>query len=355
MENQMNRIKMMNFAFRLAGIVLALLFTALVLLLAKANPLDAFRHIFLGAVSTPVKIADVLVAWVPLIITTCGLAVTFTVGLWNIGIEGQITIGAVMTTWALRLLQGTSLPSVGIILIGFLAGLIGGMIWALLAGLLKLYGGVNEIFAGLGLNFIATAVTLWLIFGPWKRPGVGSMSGTVPFETELWLPAIPGFRLSIWSLILAGVSVVLVFILLSNTKLGLRLKAVGKNPKAAVLMGISSSSHLLMAFLICGFFAGLTGALQVIGVYHRLIPSISSGYGFLGLLVAMLVDYHVVWAVPVALFYAALNIGGIQLPIEMKIDSTLAGVLQSALVLFYMIMDGFRRQMTAKSEGHKDE
>ncbi len=351
----MNRIKIVNTLFRLAGILLALIFTALVLMIAKADPMEAFRHIFMGAVSTQVKIADVLVAFVPLIITTCGLAITFTVGLWNIGIEGQITIGAIMATWALRLFQGSSLPPAAIIILGFVAGIFGGMVWALLAGFLKLYGGVNEIFAGLGLNFIATALTIWLIFGPWKRPGVGSMSGTVPFDTELWLPSLPGFRLSIWSLGLAALSVVLVYLLLKNTKIGLRMKAVGKNPKAAILMGISSSTHLLLAFVMCGFFAGLTGAIQVISVYNRLIPAISSGYGFLGLLVAMLVDYHVIWAVPVALLYAALNIGGIQLPIAMKIDSTLAGVMQSALVLFYMIMEGARKKYFAVRERQDHE
>ena len=90
---------------------------------------------------------------------------------------------------------------------------------------------------------------------------------------------------------------------------------------------------------------GLAGALQVTAVYYRLIPSISSGYGFLGLLVTMLVDYQVLWAAPVAFLFSALNIGGIQLPIEMKLDSTLAGIVQSALVLFYLVMDSIRKNM----------
>ena len=91
--------------------------------------------------------------------------------------------------------------------------------------------------------------------------------------------------------------------------------------------------------------AGLAGATQVLAVYHRLIPSISSGYGFLGMMVAMLVNFQVVWAAPVALFFAALNIGSIQLPIVMKLDSALAGVLQGALVLFVLMMEGVRRRV----------
>lgn len=344
-----------NFLFRISGVLAAFLFTALVLLIAKANPLEAFSNIFLGAVSTPIKIADSLVAWVPLILTTCGLVITYTAGLWNIGIEGQISMGAIMTTLALRLLQDSGLPPAVIILAGFLAGMAGGIIWALLAGVLKFYGGVSEIFAGLGLNFIATALTLWLIFGPWKRAGVASMSGTEPFDTSIWLPALTGYRLSIWSLLLAIVSILVVFFLLKHTVVGLRLKAVGKNAKAAIQMGISPSKYMLLAFVLCGLFAGLTGAVQVLGVYHRLIPSISSGYGFLGMLVAMLVDYQIVWAVPVALLFAALNIGGIQLPIMMKIDSTLSGVMQSSLVLFFLLMDGVRKKILKKEELQNNE
>ena len=346
---------LINFIFRISGVIAALLFTALVLLIAKANPWEAFTNIFLGAVSTPIKIADSLVAWVPLILATCGLVITFTAGLWNIGIEGQISLGAIMTTWALRLLQDSGLPPLAIILAGFLAGIAGGIVWALLAGVLKFYGGVSEIFAGLGLNFIATALTLWLIFGPWKRAGVASMSGTQPFDISIWLPTLTGYRLSIWSLLLAVVSVLIVYFILKHTVVGLRLKAVGKNSKAAIQMGISPSKYMLLSFVLCGLFAGLTGAVQVLGVYHRLIPSISSGYGFLGLLVAMLVDYQIIWAVPMALLFAALNIGGIQLPIMMKIDSTLSGVMQSSLVLFFMLMDGVRKKLLKKEEGQSNE
>ncbi len=293
--------------------------------------------------------ADVAVAWIPLLIVTAGLLVTFSAGLWNIGIEGQIMVGAIFTTGALRLLQDSALPSALIIVAGFLAGMLGGALWAALAGLLKIYGGVNEIFGGLGLNFVATALALWLIFGPWKRPGVGSMSGTEPFPEALWLPLLPGTRLSGWSVAVGLVGIIVIYFLLQGTYFGLRLKAVGRNARAAFLLGIPTSMYGLLAFLICGALAGAAGAVQVTGVYHRLIPSISSGYGFLGLMVAMLVNYQAIWAVLVSLFFAALNIGSIQLPIVLKVDSSLAGVLQGALVLFFMLMDGVRRRFQPKS------
>ena len=105
----------------------------------------------------------------------------------------------------------------------------------------------------------------------------------------------------------------------------------------------------MYSFLICGALAGIAGAIQVTAVYHRLIPSISSGYGYLGLMVAMLINYQAIWAIPVALFFAALNIGSIQLPIVLKLDSSLSGVLQGVLVLFALLVEGARQKFLKKA------
>lgn len=336
-------------AFQLLAVLLALVFTTVILLFSGASPFEAFGNIISGSIGSIDNISNTLVAWVPLLLATTGLLVTFNAGLWNIGVEGQITLGAIFTTWALRSLQGSTVPPALILVAGILAGALGGALWAALVGGLKIYGGVNEIFGGLGLNFVATALTLWLIFDPWKRPGVGSMSGTEPFKSELWLPTLGDLRLSLWTLGIGILGIVAIYQLLNGTYFGLRLKAVGKNSRAAFLMGIPTARYMMLAFLICGMFGGLAGAVQVTAVYHRLIPSISSGYGFLGLMVGMLVNYQAAWAAPVSLFFAALNIGSIQLPIVMKIDSTLSGVLQGALVLFVLMMDGARRRLTGKS------
>jgi simple sugar transport system permease protein len=264
-------------------------------------------------------------------------------------VEGQITLGAIATTWALRELRDTSLSPSLILLLAILAGMIGGALWAALAGALKTFGGVNEIFGGLGLNFVATALTIYLIFGPWKRPGIASMSGTEPFNESLHLYLFPGLRLSPWALVIAIVAIVLVYFLLQGTYFGLRLKAVGKNFRAAYMLGIPTWQYMMLSFLICGGLAGIAGAMQVTSVYYRLIPSISSGYGYLGLMVAMLVNYQAIWAAPIALFFAALNIGSIQLPIVLKLDSSLSGVLQGMLVLFVLIVEGIRQRISQRS------
>lgn len=338
-----------NVGFQIGALVLALLFTTLIMLAVGAPPLDAYKNIITGSVSSFKKFSDVLVSWVPLLLVSTGLLVTFAAGLWNIGVEGQIILGAIATTWALRGLQDSTLPPALILMLAILAGMAGGALWASLAGALKTFGGVNEIFGGLGLNFVATALTIYLIFGPWKRPGVASMSGTVPFDEALHLALFPGLRLSPWALVIAIVAIVVVYFLLQGTYFGLRLKAVGKNFRAAYLLGIPTWQYMMLSFLICGALAGIAGALQVTGVYYRLIPAISSGYGYLGLMVAMLVNYQALWVAPIALFFAALNIGSIQLPIVLKLDSSLSGVLQGMLVLFVLIVEGIRGRFFGRS------
>ncbi len=341
---RLSRQTWINIGLQLGAVVLAFLVTSVVLLVSGAPPFQAYWEIAKGAVGSLSSFSNVLVAWVPLLLAAAGVLVTFAAGLWNIGVEGQIVTGALFTTWVLRALQGTSVSPAIIIILGLIAGIIGGALWASLAGVLKTFGGVNEIFGGLGLNYVATALTLWLIFGPWKRPGIGSMSGTEPFEDQLALPTVGGLRLSLWSLGLAIAAIIIVYVLLERTRVGLRLKAVGLNRRAAFLLGVPTWQYGLLAFFICGGLAGLAGAVQVTGVYHRLIPSISSGYGFLGLMIGMLILYRAIWVAPIALFFAALNIGSIQLPIVLKLDSTLSGVIQGALVLLVLLVEGARQR-----------
>lgn len=338
----------LSILFQVGGFVLALLFVTLILVMIGTNPLDVFRLIWEGATGSMTRITNIFVVWAPLVLVTCGLLVTFTAGLWNIGIEGQITLGAIFATGIIRLFLDTSVSPALVIIISVLGGMVGGAIWAALPGILKTYGGVNEIFGGLGLNFIATALNIGLIFGAWSRPGVASMSGTEPFPQVYWLPTLPSFNLSWYSIILAIISLIVIFLLLQGTHLGLRLKAIGKGMKSAYRLGIPTRKYMLLSFVICGLFAGLTGALQVVSVYHRLIPSISSGYGYLGLMIAMLINYQAIWVAPIALFFAALNISGIQLPIVMKLDSSLTGVLQGSLVLFILLMQGVKQRVLGK-------
>ncbi len=346
MQENKNPSRWSRIAYQIIGIIAALAFIVIILLLTGAPPFKTFQQLVIGIVGSVNNISNVLVSWMPLLIVTAGLLVTFAAGLWNIGIEGQIVMGAVFATGVMRSLQHTTVQSGIIIITAIIAGIFGGIIWALLVGLLKTFGGVNEIFGGLGFNFIANTVVLWLIYGPWRRPGVASLSGTEAFPSRLSLPTLPNLLISPWALVLGAISIVIIYFLLRGTYIGLRLKAIGKNIRAAYNLGVPTWQYMLLAFGICGLFAGLTGALQVTAVYHRLLPTITNGYGFLGLLVAMLINFQAIWVAPVALFYAALNIGGIQIPITLKLDSNLSGVIQGTLVLFVILAEGFRQKLT---------
>ena len=248
---------------------------------------------------------------------------------------------------------GIDRPDLGpvFILLSLAASVLGGAVWAGLAGFLKTKGGVNEIFAGLGLNFVAQGIVLWLIFGPWKQPGVASMSGTETFPTALWLNAPALLRIPPVALALVLTALVATGLILGRTWIGLDLKAVGRNPGAAFLYGLRPSRLMVLAMLFAGGLAGLAGNLQVTAVYHRLIPAISSNYGYLGLLVVMLASYKIWLIAPVALFFACLNVGSIQLPMMLQMDSSLGGVIQGALVLATLGMQGWRRLNATWSEG----
>jgi simple sugar transport system permease protein len=325
----------------LAGV---LFLTIIILLVAGAPPYDALKYLFIGSLGSWIKFSQVLMAWIPLTLCACGLVYSFRIGLWNIGVEGQVVAGAISASAVLRMGAESGIPGAFLLLLAFMGGVIGGSLWAVLTGILKTKAGVNEIFAGLGLNFVALGITLWLIFGPWKRPGVASMSGTQPFDPSLWLPTLASRRLSPVGLALAIGALMGTAWVLDRTRLGLALKGIGNNPKAAYLHGLKPSRYILYAMALAGGLAGLAGTFQVTGVYHRLIPSISSNYGYLALLVVMLANYRV-WVAPaIALLFACLNVGSIQLPMMLQLDSSLSGIIQGTLVLAALLMHSWRKR-----------
>src|SRR2546421_25402 len=174
-----------------------------------------------------------------------GLLLTFAAGVWNIGIEGQVIFGAVFATGLLRALEPGVPAWAGVVLAG-LAAMLGGGMWGGLAGALRAYGNVNEIFGGLGLNFIAGSLTVYLVLGPWARPGIASTSGTLPFPDRLWLPTFAVPPLGIPGEALLGlIAIGLVAGALRGTQFGLRLNAIGKSSRAAYIRGIPVTRGLL--------------------------------------------------------------------------------------------------------------
>lgn len=322
-------------------------FTSLILLLAGAPPLEAYYHLVRGSVGSLIRFSHVIKVWIPLTLCACGLLFTFRIGLWNIGVEGQVIMGAIFTTAVLRSGIDSPVPNVFISL-ALLAGIAGGAVWALCAGFLKIKGGVHEIFAGLGMNFVAQGTVLWLIFGPWKRPGIASMSGTEVFPDTLWLPYQAVLNISPVGFGLTLGAIAATAVLLLYTRVGLSLKAVGGNRNAAALFGLKPGRAMLLAMIFAGGFAGLAGSLQVSSVYHRLIPNVSSDYGYLALLVVLLSNFRIAYTPLVALFFACLSVGSIQLPMMLQLDSSLSGVIQGTLVLATLVVQALRMYLKSR-------
>lgn len=327
------------FILAIAG---ALGVTTLALLSAGVAPLEAYRILALGAFSTPIRFSDMVMLAAPLVLCAAGLTLTFGAGLYNLGVEGQVTLGAVAAMVPLRLWPGLPPPLLWALCFAFAAA--GGAGWALLAAGLRLGARVSEIFAGLGLNFLASGVALYLVLGPWRREGSAAASGTELLPRELWLPTIGSLRLAPLAPAVALLMLALVWWALARSRWGLELRSVGLNPAASDRLGVPAGRRVAEALAGCGALAGMAGAIQILGVFHQLIPNVSSGVGLLGLLVALLVLARPGWVLPVAVLFASFTVGGVQLPLALGVDSSIAGVLQGALVLSALLARGLSRR-----------
>ena len=303
-----------------------------------APPYETVKLLISGSLGSEQRVGDTLMVWAPLALAAASLAVTFTAGLWNIGVEGQIVAGAVASTWVAR---EVSAPAEVVLPAMLVAGALGGMAWGALVGVLRVRLGVNEIFGGLGLDFVATGLVIYLVIGPWQRAGIASTSGTEPFPPEAWFPTIDGLRASPLAIGVAAAALVFVYALLRGTLFGLRLRATGQGERAAARLGVATSRYLLLAFLIGGAIAGLAGTVQVGAVHHRLVPSISGGYGFLGILVVLLAGYRVQWCAPIAFFFAMIAVGSVQWQLRLDLPSSLGGAFQGTLVLVTLLAGGW--------------
>ncbi len=310
------------------------------LLLAGTNPWDPLKIIVEGSIGWPPleegaarKVGDTFMVWVPIALASAGLIVTFNAGMWNIGIEGQIIMGAIASAWIAREIS-VSRPILVFLVI--LAGAVGGLLWGLLVGVLRTAGGVNEIFGGLGLDFVALSLTTYLIIGPWARSGVASTSGTDPFPEDSYLPALGAIKLSPLAVGIALLALVGVWLLFKGTLYGLKLKAVGRNRPSSFLLGIPTNRYLLGAFMICGALAGVAGTSQALGFHQRLIPAISGNYGFLAILVVLLARFRPFLVIPISFFFAMIAVGSSSLQLRLDVNPSLGGVLQGVLVLSAM-------------------
>ncbi len=323
----------------------AVLVTLLLVLVSDDSPLVTFEALWSGSFGSAERTFSTLAFWVPLLLCATGLLVTFTAGLWNIGVEGQMVIGAIAASAvALKIAAANpAIPGWLIILIEIVAAMTAGALWAALAAVLKIRGGVHEIFGGVALNSLAIIATNYLISGPWQPPEGGTFRGTQPFPDQALLPLLGETRFSPLSLALALAAMGAVVVTLRGTQWGLRLKALGHSLRSAFILGVSSEREALVAMMFCGALAGLAGAVRVLSWFDSLRQSISGGIGFLAILIVLLAGMRPIWTLVIALFFSALLNGGTIVQLRTQLHSSLSGIIQGALVLFVLLFGDYSR------------
>ncbi len=325
-------------------VLLSILVTTLLLLLVGGDPIVTFSALFDGAVGTSDRLFSTLAFWVPLLLCSAGLLVSFAAGLWNIGVEGQMIMGALGASWvALKVAApNPGIPGWLILLLEILVAMTAGALWAVLAGILKTRGGVHEIFGGVALNNLAIIATNYLISGPWQPPAGGTFRGTEPFPSRALFPLLGETEFSPLTLVLALIVLVLVALSLRGTSWGLRLRALGKNPRSAFLLGVPSERETLTAMLVCGVAAGLAGSVRVLSWFDSLRQSISGGIGFLAILIVLLAGMRPVWTLLIALLFSALLTGGTIVQLRTQLKASISGIIQGTLVLFVLLFGDYR-------------
>ena len=328
----------------------ALLVGAIMLLLLKVNPVEAYAALWQGAFGSSNSLAETLVKATPLLLVALGICISFRGDVINIGGEGQMIIGAIMATWVG--LTYTDSPGWLVITLALMAGFVGGAIWGGIPGLLKAYFNVNEILSTVMMNAIAVQLMNFLLRGPMIDPSQARLASKIPQTARLLdafhLPRLAPYRLHLGALI-AVLLAVLVYFLLWRTTLGYRIRAVGQNPHASRYAGIKVARYVVVALLLSGAFSGLAGAVQVYGVNYRMITDgSSSGFtgsaGFNGIVAALFGQLHPVWSIPASILFGALLVGANSMQRAMQVPSALITALNGLVVVFVVSSEIWRHR-----------
>ncbi len=326
----------LNIFLPVAGVLIALLIGAVMLVILKADPIAAYAALVNGAAGSVSGITQSLVKATPLLLVGLGICIAFRANVINIGGEGQIILGALMATWfplTFNTWPGELLISATLIM-SFLAG----AAWGFVPGILKARLNVNEILSTIMMNSIALQLMNMLIRGPLMDPA-GIAAGTFLAQSaripqQAWLPRLVPQTLLHAGAILAVLLAVAVYIFLWRTTIGYRIRAVGLNPQASRYSGINVPFYQALAMTLAGGFAGLAGGIEVIGVQHRLLDGITSGYGFTGIVAALLGSLHPLGLIPASILFGGLLVGGAQMQRTVQVPSALIDAILGLVVLF---------------------
>lgn len=300
------------FALPFVSVAVALVVGAMPLVWVGVNPFEAYAKLLEGAFGSLHALAELGVKTTPLLFTGLAVAIPLRAGLWNIGAEGQLYMGAIFSSGvALVFLSGAADASPWLVLpLMGLAGALGAGLYAFIPAMLKARFSTNEIITTLMLNYVALNLNQYLIHGPWRNSTGFPLSEL--FGAHAWMPRFFGTRLHL-GLLIALVMAGAMYVIYVKTKIGFESKVVGANPRAADLGGISRVKVTLWALTLGGAMAGLAGVGEVSAIQHRLISEISpliNPYGYTGIAVALLAKGHPLGLIPSALTFGVIFVGG---------------------------------------------
>ncbi len=319
-----------------AALALALVIGAGLLLALRVNPLQAYGAMVQGALGTVSGLTQTLVKATPLLLVGLGITIAFRGGVINIGGEGQLIVGALAA--AAVALALPEWPGVILLPLTLATGALAGGAWGGVPGVLKARLKVNEILSTIMMNQIAIQLANFLLRGPMIDPAelaAGTqIAQSAQLPQQVWLVRLVPRTLLHTGAIIAVVMAALVYIFLWRTTIGYRIRAVGLNPDAARYAGIRVSVYQALSLILGGAFAGLAGAVEVLGVQHRMLEGLSGGYGFSGIVAALFGKLHPIGVIPAAIFFGGLLVGADKMQRAVQVPSALIDTLLGLVVLF---------------------
>jgi ABC-type uncharacterized transport system permease subunit len=312
-------------------VLLALVLFGIILLLSGKDPIQSYLDIFRSTLGSSYGFSEVIVAMVPMVITALAVALPSRVGLINVGVEGQLYMGACLAAWGA--LTFTQLPAWLLLPLMMLLGMTGGAFWAFIPGYLKAIGLVNETITSLLLNSVAPKIVAFLIFGFWHGPM--DTNKTASFVPAARLPSFFGTRIDL-SLVFALALLILFWYFMKYSRWGLEMRAIGGNPQAARRNGIPLKAYLVGVMCLGGAVAGLAGMSLASGYYGLLLANFSNGSGYMGFLISWLSFGDPVGILLVSFLVAIINTGGNLLQLTQGIPYAVINILL-ALALFIVL------------------
>lgn len=340
----------LNLTLPLAAIAATMVLCGGLIVLAGANVIEAYTVLFASALDSKFNIVETVVKAAPLVLTGLAVAVAFRAKFWNIGAEGQFLLGAMAAVFI-----GTQewLPAWTLVPLMIVSGILAGGLWAVLPAILKTRLKVDDVVTTLLLNFIVFYAMMALLDGPWKDPlsGYPDSPDILP-EAEFPI-LLPATRLHL-GVLLAAVAAVFVWWLMRVTTLGFAIRAVGENPRAAAYAGHNITRVIILTALISGGLAGLAGVGEAAGLHFQVMAGISTGYGYTGIVIAMLARLNPLGVVPSALFFAIIITGAEAMSRSTGVPVFLAEVIQGTALmtmLIALLFTSYRLRVSLTSHG----